>query len=59
MNPIIHSGGNNQIRFFKGTVVFFLLPLPNSGSIKRCETYKKLYNVSILSRFAKQVLGYF
>ena len=49
MSPIIHSGGNNQIRFFKGTVVFFLLPLPNSGSIKRCETYKKLYNVSILS----------
>ena len=57
MNPIIHSGGNNQMRFFKGTVVFLSLPLPSSSRIKRCETYKKTVQpVHFINRFAKQVL---
>ena len=58
MNPIIHSGGNNQMRFFKGTVVFLSLPLPSSSRIKLKLklTKKTVQAVHFINRFAKQVL---
>ena len=57
MNPIIHSGGNNQMRFFKGTVMF-----SRSLSQVRVElntvklTKKTVQGVHFINRFAKQVL---
>ena len=55
MNPIIHSGGNNQMRFFKGTVVFSRSLSHTRVELNAVKLTKTVQGVHFINRFAKQV----